>query len=53
MKAARGAWNGNSYRSIPGDKDDPYVQLVLRGVAADHDPDGDSDGTSIVVDKPS
>jgi exodeoxyribonuclease V gamma subunit len=32
MNAARGKWNGNSYQNIPGDKDDPYVQLVLRGV---------------------
>jgi exodeoxyribonuclease V gamma subunit len=35
MKAARGKWNGNSYKNIPGDKDDPYVQLVLRGVSGD------------------
>jgi exodeoxyribonuclease V gamma subunit len=32
MNAARGKWNGNSYQNIPGDKDDPYVQLILRGV---------------------
>jgi len=32
MNAALSGWNGNSYQNIPGDKDDPYVQLVLRGV---------------------
>jgi exodeoxyribonuclease V gamma subunit len=35
MKAAWSAWNGNSYHRIPGDKDDPYVQLVMRGVAGE------------------
>jgi exodeoxyribonuclease V gamma subunit len=32
---ARKAWNGNSYLGIPGDKDDPYIALVMRGVAGD------------------
>lgn len=31
--AARAAWRGNSYREIPGDRDDPYVRLVLRDVS--------------------
>jgi exodeoxyribonuclease V gamma subunit len=31
--AAFSAWNGNAYNGIPGDKDDDYVQLVMRGVA--------------------
>jgi len=31
--AAFNAWNGNDFRGIPGDKDDDYVQLVMRGVA--------------------
>jgi exodeoxyribonuclease V gamma subunit len=31
--AAFNAWNGNSFRDIPGDKDDPYIALVMRGVA--------------------
>jgi exonuclease V gamma subunit len=35
LKAAWTEWNGNSYREIPGDKDDPYLQLVMRGVTAD------------------
>jgi len=35
MRAARGEWNGNSFMEIPGDKDDPYVQLVMRGVSGD------------------
>jgi exodeoxyribonuclease V gamma subunit len=35
MNAALGGWNGNRYKDIPGDKDDPYVQLVLRGVGGD------------------
>ncbi len=35
MNAARSNWNGNSYNNIPGDKDDPYVQLVRRGVTGE------------------
>jgi exodeoxyribonuclease V gamma subunit len=35
VKAARGAWNGSSFVGVPGDKDDPYVRLVMRGVAGD------------------
>ncbi|MEA3274473.1 MAG: exodeoxyribonuclease V subunit gamma [Pseudomonadota bacterium] len=35
LTAARSAWNGNSFREIPGDKDDVYVQLVMRGVTGD------------------
>jgi exodeoxyribonuclease V gamma subunit len=31
--AAFNAWNGNDFSGIPGDKDDGYVQLVMRGVA--------------------
>jgi len=31
--AAFNAWNGNLFNGIPGDKDDAYVQLVMRGVA--------------------
>jgi exonuclease V gamma subunit len=33
--AARNAWEGNSYNDVPGDRDDPYVQLVLRDVTGD------------------
>ncbi|WP_462329610.1 exodeoxyribonuclease V subunit gamma [Thiohalocapsa halophila] len=33
--AARTAWDGNSYNDIPGDRDDPYVQVVLRDVTGD------------------
>ena len=33
LEAARREWDGNSYQEIPGDKDDVYVQLVMRGVA--------------------
>jgi exodeoxyribonuclease V gamma subunit len=31
-KAAWSEWQGNAYRNIPGDKDDAYIQLVMRGV---------------------
>jgi len=31
--AAFNAWNGNDFSGIPGDKDDDYVQLVMRGIA--------------------
>ena len=30
LKAARNAWYGNSYRNIPGDRDNGYVKLALR-----------------------
>jgi len=33
LNVAFTAWNGNSFRDIPGDKDDPYIALVMRGVA--------------------
>lgn len=29
------AWNGNEYNNIPGDKDDPYIQLALRHLQLD------------------
>jgi exodeoxyribonuclease V gamma subunit len=32
MNAARTGWTGNSFNDIPGDQDDAYVQLVMRGV---------------------
>ena len=35
MKDARNQWNGINFRDIAGDKDDPYVQLVMRGVTGD------------------
>ena len=35
LSAAHGAWQGNSYRAIPGDGDDAYVQLVLRDATGD------------------
>jgi exodeoxyribonuclease V gamma subunit len=35
MRAARGEWNGNSFREIPGDRDDAYIQLVTRGLSGD------------------
>ncbi len=35
MKAARGKWGGNEFQNIPGDKDDPYIQLALRGLRGD------------------
>ena len=25
------AWSGDDYRNIPGDRDDPYVKLAMRG----------------------
>ena len=31
--AAFNAWNGNDFSGIPGDKDDAYIQLVMRGIA--------------------
>jgi exodeoxyribonuclease V gamma subunit len=31
--AAFSAWNGNSHNGIPGDKDDDYIRLLMRGVA--------------------
>jgi exodeoxyribonuclease V gamma subunit len=33
--AASSAWHGNTYKGIPGDRDDPYVQLVMRGIAGE------------------
>jgi hypothetical protein len=33
--AAFSAWNGNEFTGIPGDKDDAYIALVMRGVAGD------------------
>ena len=35
MRAARGEWNGNGFREIPGDKDDAYIQLAMRGLPGD------------------
>jgi exodeoxyribonuclease V gamma subunit len=32
---ARKAWEGNAFNHIPGDRDDPYIALVMRGVAGD------------------
>ena len=32
---ARSAWNGSSYAGIGGDRDDPYIDLVMRGVWGD------------------
>ncbi len=32
QQAGRSAWDGNAFAGIPGDKDDPYVALVTRGV---------------------
>jgi exodeoxyribonuclease V gamma subunit len=31
LKAAHKAWFGNEFRSIPGDRDNAYVRLALRG----------------------
>ena len=31
LKAANTAWYGNDYNNIPGDKDDAYIKLALRG----------------------
>jgi exodeoxyribonuclease V gamma subunit len=31
VKAASTAWYGNDYKNIPGDKDDNYIKLALRG----------------------
>jgi exodeoxyribonuclease V gamma subunit len=33
VREALKAWNGNDFNGIPGDKDDAYVELVMRGVA--------------------
>jgi hypothetical protein len=35
LNAAFAAWNGNEFTGTPGDKDDPYIALVMRGVAGD------------------
>jgi len=33
LNAAKKQWNGNDHNHIPGDRDDPYVQLLLRGTS--------------------
>jgi len=35
LNAARYEWFGNDFNKIPGDKDDPYIRLVLRGISGD------------------
>ncbi|AGA91057.1 exodeoxyribonuclease V, gamma subunit [Thioflavicoccus mobilis 8321] len=35
LNAARSAWLGSDYQGIPGDRHDPHVALVLRGVAGE------------------
>jgi len=35
MTAARQAWQGDGHRKIPGDRDDPYVQLLIRGTSGE------------------
>lgn len=35
LAAARSQWNGNEHTHLPGDKDDAYLQLVLRHVSGD------------------
>jgi exodeoxyribonuclease V gamma subunit len=45
MGAARKAWEGNGYLRIPGDKDDPYLRLVLRGVGGE--PFGSADFSTL------
>ncbi|MGD2083169.1 MAG: exodeoxyribonuclease V subunit gamma [Chromatiales bacterium] len=35
LGAARRDWIGNSFRDIPGDRDDAYIRLVMRGVSGD------------------
>lgn len=35
MNAARDRWIGNHFNDIPGDQDDPYIQLVTRGIDGD------------------
>ncbi len=35
MTAARKDWQGDDHRKIPGDRDDPYVQLLLRGTSGE------------------
>jgi exodeoxyribonuclease V gamma subunit len=35
MTAAGNGWQGSSFNGIPGDKDDPYIQFVMRGTAGD------------------
>jgi exodeoxyribonuclease V gamma subunit len=35
LQAAWSEWNGNAFMGIPGDTDDPYVQLVVRGLTGD------------------
>ena len=31
VKAANRAWHGDDYRGFPGDRDNPYVKLAMRG----------------------
>ncbi len=33
MRAAQLGWQGKSYHKLPGDLDDPYVQLLCRGIS--------------------
>jgi exodeoxyribonuclease V gamma subunit len=33
FKAALTAWKGNDYVGMPGDRDDPYIALVMHGVS--------------------
>ena len=41
MNAAHAGWVGNHFNDIPGDRDDAYIQLVMRGT--DGDPLRDAD----------
>ncbi len=41
MKAAHREWRGNSFNGVPGDGDDAYVQLILRGLSGDPLADAD------------
>jgi exodeoxyribonuclease V gamma subunit len=34
MRGARSKWQGNPYQGQPGEMDDPYIQLAMRGGAA-------------------
>ncbi|MDO8270740.1 MAG: exodeoxyribonuclease V subunit gamma [Gammaproteobacteria bacterium] len=34
-KSARKCWEGDRFRNLAGDRDDPYVRLILRGSLAD------------------
>ncbi|MDH5573837.1 MAG: hypothetical protein OEY89_18880, partial [Gammaproteobacteria bacterium] len=35
LQKARTAWHGNSFNNAPSDKDDPYIQIIMRGVTTD------------------